>query len=503
MTESHASDSQVPLWRAEEIIAATHAILPAEAERDWVANGVSIDSRTLAYEDLFIAIKGAQLDGHDYIKQAFEAGACAVLAAAHVDLSHADLSAHNESRILRVPDTLIALQTLGAAARARMKGKVVAVTGSVGKTTIKEGLRAALDSSGATHASQASYNNLWGVPLSLARMPEATEFGIFEIGMNHAGEITPLVEQVQPDIALITNIAPAHIAHFENLGGIAAAKAEIFTNFANSASNMKIALLPADSEWFDYLQSEAKKAGAKRIVSFGEGKQADSRAISVKLHADCSCMSANILGQAVALRIGLPGKHMVINSLSILAVVHLLNADIALAALALGKMEGLAGRGRRHDIHFANGTCTLIDESYNANPASMTFALKILGQSAPDGTGRRIAVLGDMKELGKQSADLHRALGKHIQTNDIDLVFTLGSSMRHLHDNLPSDCAGLHTDKLDALIDGLVSEIQDRDIVMVKGSNSMQLSKLVEALLALDETSGADETHAQDTRERG
>ncbi|MDD9841554.1 MAG: UDP-N-acetylmuramoyl-tripeptide--D-alanyl-D-alanine ligase, partial [Alphaproteobacteria bacterium] len=451
-----------------------------------------------ARDDLFIAIKGEQLDGHGFIKQAFEAGACAVLAAAHVDLSNADLSAREESRILRVPDTLIALQELGRAARARMKGKVVAVTGSVGKTSIKEGLRAALDSSGATHASQASYNNLWGVPLSLARMPAATEFGIFEIGMNHAGEITPLVEQVQPDIALITNIAPAHIAHFENLGGIAAAKAEIFTNFANNLSNMKIALLPADSEWFDYLQSEAKKAGAKRIVSFGESKQADSRAISVKLHADCSCMSANILGQAVALRIGLPGKHMVINSLSILAAVHLLNADIALAALALGKMEGLAGRGRRHDIHFADGTFTLIDESYNANPASMTFALKILGQSARYGTGRRIAVLGDMKELGKQSVDSHRALARHIQANDIDLVFTLGDSMHHLHENLPPNCAGLHTNKLDALIDGLLAEIQDRDIVMVKGSNSMHLSKLVESLLGLDESAGAAET-----RERG
>lgn len=464
------------LWTLNEICKAVGA--SPLAEGDFSITGVSIDSRTIESGDLFVAIIGDNLNGHEYVASAFGAGAGAAIISENIDVP-----TEYASRLIKVSDTLQALEALGAAARARMQGKVIAVTGSVGKTSVKEGLREALAPSGKTHASAASYNNLWGVPLSLARMPADSAFGIFEIGMNHAGEITPLVAQVKPDIALITKISPAHIEHFDSEADIAHAKAEIFSGL----ENMRLAFLPADSEYFEALKAEASKAGALHIFSFGESDKADARAISTKLHAHCSCLSGNIMGQDVTLKVGSPGHHMVLNALAILGVVQLLSADLTLAALALGKMEGLAGRGRRHDVKLYDGVLTVIDESYNANPESIRVGLTMLGQVPRFGNGRRIAVLADMKELGENSKALHAGLVPHILMADIDMVFTLGEDMYVLHENLPPGRIGAHTTSLEQLKAALLQDLKADDVVMIKGSNSMGLSNIVTSLLEMEQ----------------
>lgn len=470
------TDTTRPLWTLQEICTAIGADVGA-SDGDLAVSGISIDSRTLEAGDVFIAILGPHFDGHDYVADAFAAGAVAAIISHEVDAP--------EGRLLHIGDTLAALEALGQAGRRRMRGKIVAVTGSVGKTSVKEGLREALSPSGKTHVSAASHNNLWGVPLSLARMAADTDYGVFEIGMNHAGEITPLVAQVKPDIAVITKIAPAHIEHFDSEADIARAKAEIFSGL----DGMKLALLPADSPHLDLLRAAARKAGAANIFTFGESAKADTRSISVKIHAHCSCLSGNIMGQDVTLRIGLPGHHMVLNALAILSVVQLLGADLAFAALALGEMEGLAGRGRRHEINLADGILTIIDESYNANPESMRAGLTLLGQIPRRGKGRRIAVLGDMKELGDNSKARHAALAQYVATADIDVVFTLGIDMVALYENLPPGRIGAHTNNLEQLKNTLLRDLHGEDVVMLKGSNAMGLAKIVDALLAMEQVS--------------
>lgn len=462
-----------PLWTAEEV----RAVLGLPSPADWRASGVSIDSRTLRKGDVFVAIRGDRLDGHDYVADALDKGAAAAIVA-----SDAELSGLDGTRLLRAGDTLKALEALGAAARGRMPGRVIAVTGSVGKTTVKEGLGLALSQIGKTHTSEASYNNLWGVPLSLARMPADAAFGVFEIGMNHAGEISGLTRQVRPDIAVITKIAEAHIGHFDSLEGIARAKAEIFEGL----DGLKIGLIPADGGWASFLKKSAVKAGADFVFSFGESDRSDARVISHKLHEHCSCVSADILGQAVTFRVGAPGHHQIGNAVAILAAVNLLGADLTSAVLALREMRAIDGRGRRHTVRLPDGELVVIDESYNANPESMVAALKTLGQFPRLGQGRRIAVLGDMKELGGQSKDLHKSLVEHIVNADVDLVFTVGKKMKLLQDALPAGRRGAHAVGVDGLKAYLAQEVHSGDAVMIKGSNAMGLSELVRALIELD-----------------
>ncbi|MGC6512016.1 MAG: UDP-N-acetylmuramoyl-tripeptide--D-alanyl-D-alanine ligase [Parvibaculales bacterium] len=465
-----------PLWTLEEIGMAVGCEPGfAEIDRGLAVSGVSIDTRTLNPGDLFIAIKGPTQDGHDYVETAFEAGAAAAL----VMDDGKDYGAANQL-CLRVGDTQAGLEDLGRAARARMQGRIVAVTGSVGKTSVKEGLRQALSACGKTHASAASYNNLWGVPLSLARMPADTEFGVFEIGMNHAGEIEPLTAQVQPDIAIVTKIAPAHMEAFATLEDVALAKSEIFSGL----SGMKLAVIPRDSEWFEVLHKQAKLQGAAHVFKFGETEEADIQALKIKCHPHCSCLSASVLGQETALRVGQSGRHHALNALLVLGVVRLLDGDLTLAGLALGEMEALSGRGRKHVLETEQGDMTLIDESYNANPESMAAALVMLGQMPRMGQGRRIAVLADMKELGEESGHLHRSLAGYIESEDIDLVMTFGKDMRHLHDALPPGRIGLHASTLEKVEAVLLSDLKADDVVMLKGSNSMGLSKVVEKLCA-------------------
>lgn len=463
-----------PLWTRAEVLAATGG--KAEGA-DWVANGVSIDSRTIEKGDLFVAIKGENSDGHAYVNTAFGNGAAAAVVS---DVTPAMRAA---GPLVVVPDALEALNALGRAARRRASAKVVAVTGSVGKTGTKEALRMILSEQGATHASAASYNNLWGVPLSLARMPADTRFGIFEIGMNHSGEITPLSKLVEPFVALITTVEAVHMAYFDSVEEIADAKAEIFDGLQKGG----VAILNRDNPHYTRLEARAKAAGAGRIISFGEHPDADAHLEKLVLKETCSCVSATICGRPVTYKLGVPGRHIVMNSLAMLACIDALDADLALAALALAQLQAPRGRGERHLVEAPGRPFTVIDESYNANPASMRASIEALGQAEPEARARRIAVLGDMLELGPEAAALHREVAVPLARADIDLVFACGPLMRGLYDALPVDRQGAYAETSDALIGKLLEAIQSGDVVMVKGSNGSRMRPVVDALLALGE----------------
>jgi UDP-N-acetylmuramoyl-tripeptide--D-alanyl-D-alanine ligase len=384
-----------------------------------------------------------------------------------------------DASLLVVPDVLAGLRDLAAAARARSQGKIVAVTGSVGKTSTKEALRLALSHDGETHASVASFNNHWGVPLSLARLPQATRYGVFEIGMNHAGEITPLTKLVRPDVAIITTIAPVHLEFFGTLEAIADAKAEIFLGLAPGGA----AVLDRDNAQFAHLARRADEAGVTRIVTFGEHESADARLIRYALAPDVSTVEAEILGHHVAYKVGAPGKHLVINSLAVLAAAELVGADLALAALALAEQAPSAGRGTRIVLGVPGGTALLIDESYNANPASMRAALALLGQAPIGPRGQRIAVLGDMLELGAVGADFHRELVDAIREHAIDLVFCAGPLMEALWQALPSERRGGYAKDSSALEPQVLASVRGGDAVMVKGSFGSRMAPIVKALV--------------------
>jgi UDP-N-acetylmuramoyl-tripeptide--D-alanyl-D-alanine ligase len=380
--------------------------------------------------------------------------------------------------LLLVDDVLEALRDLARAARARSHAKVIAVTGSVGKTGTKEALQLALSPDGETHASAASYNNHWGVPLSLARCPASAEYAVFEIGMNHAGEITPLTKMVRPYVAIITAIEPVHLEYFGSLEKIADAKAEIFAGVEPGGA----AVLNRDNAQYARLAAAARAAGIKRIVPFGEHADAEARLVRYSLHPDRSAVEARIFGQDVTYKLGAPGRHLVLNSLGVLAAVALVGADLALAALALDKLKPAAGRGTRISLGLPGGRALLIDESYNANPASMAAAIALLGQSPVGKTGRRIAVLGDMLELGSEGAALHGALTKLIAAASVDLVFCCGPLMHALWEALPSGARGGYAETAAALEPLVLEAISDGDAVMVKGSLGSKMGPIVRAI---------------------
>lgn len=458
------------LWTSSEAAIATGGKVGA----DWSAVGVSIDTRTIDLGDLFVALVGDNSDGHAHVKDALAKGA----AAAMVAQPCADVSAEG---LLIVEDTLAGLQALGRAARARTDAKIVAVTGSVGKTSTKDALRAILEAQGRTHGSVASYNNHWGVPLTLARMPADTEWGVFEIGMNHAGEITPLSQMVQPDAAIITTVEPVHLANFKNVEGIADAKAEIFDGLKPGGT----AILNADNPHFDRLRSRAQAAGAGEIISFGTSDKADARLEKVALHPTCSCISASICGHAITYKLGVPGEHHVMNSLAILAAVHALGADMALAGMTLATLNAPKGRGVRHVVRSEAGQFVVVDESYNANPASMRAAIGTLGAAEIKGSGRRIAVLGDMLELGEDEASMHRGLAGPLGEAGIDQVFACGPLMKNLYEELPASSQAGYAASSDALLEQVTSQLGDGDVVMVKGSLGSRMGLIVDALVAL------------------
>jgi UDP-N-acetylmuramoyl-tripeptide--D-alanyl-D-alanine ligase len=458
------------LWTLEAMTAAMRAegvgVLPADV------NGISIDSRTLLKGDAFFAIKGGNRDGHDFVEGALKAGAGLVVIERNQRGRFAD------APLLIVPDVLEALRDLARAARDRMHAKVIAVTGSVGKTGTKEALRLALSPEGETHASAASYNNHWGVPLSLARCPAGTKYAVFEIGMNHAGEITPLTQLVRPHVGIITGIEPVHLEYFGSLEKIADAKAEIFAGVERGGA----VVLNRDSTQYARLAAAAKVGHIERVVSFGEHAAADARLLHLSLQPDSSTVEARILGQTVTYKVGAPGRHLVLNSLAVLAAVSLVGADLALAALALNNLKPASGRGARTVLAVPGGQALLIDESYNANPASMRAAIALLGGAPVGQRGRRIAVLGDMLELGPTGAELHRALAPAVETAGIDLVFCSGPLMHALWEALPSRARGGYAETAAGLEPTVLAAIQAGDAVMVKGSLGSRMGPIVRAL---------------------
>ena len=460
-----------PLWSLDTMAAAMKAERAGNLPRD--VPGLSIDTRTIKPGEAFFAIQGENRDGHEFVEAALQAGAgLAVVARRKM------AAMPQGAPLLIADDALAGLNDLAKASRARSQAKIVAVTGSVGKTGTKEALRLVLGRQGQTHASAASYNNHWGVPLSLALMPQSAKFGVFEIGMNHAGEITPLTKLVRPHVAIVTTIAPVHLEFFGTLAAIADAKAEIFLGVEPGGT----AVLNADNPQFAHLKRAAQVAGVKQIVAFGESDGADAHLAKVSLQAETSTVQASILGREVTYKLGAPGRHVVENSLAVLAAAQLLGADLALAALALADLKAPAGRGERVTLELPGGAVLLIDESYNANPVSMRAALALLGQVPMKGMGRRIAVLGDMLELGPDGAALHADLADAVTGNAVDLVFCSGPLMKSLWDALPSGRRGGYADTSAALEPEILGAIAANDAVMIKGSLGSRMSPIVKAL---------------------
>ncbi|HWP25603.1 MAG TPA: UDP-N-acetylmuramoylalanyl-D-glutamyl-2,6-diaminopimelate--D-alanyl-D-alanine ligase [Xanthobacteraceae bacterium] len=463
--------SSSPLWTvaamAEAMRAQRFGPLPAAVP------GLSIDSRTLVRGDAFFAIKGDVRDGHDFVAAAFKAGAGLAVVAAERRAQMPD------GPLLVVPDVLEALRDLARAGRARARAAVIGVTGSVGKTSTKEALRLALAAQGETHASVASYNNHWGVPLSLARCPAEAKFAVFEIGMNHAGEITPLTKLVRPHVAIVTAVEPVHLEFFPSVEAIADAKAEIFLGLEPGGA----AVINRDNPHFARLEQHARRAGARRVVGFGENAEAEARLIECALQADSSTVQARILGADVSYKIGAPGRHLVLNSLAVLAAVVLAGADLRQAAAALAQFAPAAGRGTRIALDLPGGQALLIDESYNANPASMRAALALLGQAPTGPGGRRIAVLGDMLELGPRGGELHRELAQPIADNAVDLVFCAGPLMAELWQVLPQRYRGGYAPSSAELEPCVLAAVRAGDAIMVKGSLGSKMGPIVKALM--------------------
>jgi UDP-N-acetylmuramoyl-tripeptide--D-alanyl-D-alanine ligase len=458
------------LWTASELSTALGAAPSAPLGAS--VTGVSIDSRSLEAGDLFFAIKGDAHDGHDHVARAVEAGA----AAAVVSRERAqELAAFGP--VFAVEDTLHAMERLGVAARTRSKAKIVGVTGSVGKTTAKEMLRAMLTACGLTHASAASYNNHWGVPLTLARMPADARYGVFEIGMNHPGEIAPLTRMARPHAALVTMIAPVHIEYLGSLEAIADAKAEIFLGLEAGGT----AVLNRDAPQFDRLKKAAEARDA-RVLSFGRGADCDARLIDVDAIEGGSRVSARVLGHELTFELGAPGTHMAENALGALLVADVLGADGRTCAAALRGFSPQKGRGERFSIPTPDGPATIIDESYNANPASMRAALALLAAAKPGPKGRRIAVIGDMLELGPKAAAMHAELAADLRASKVDLLFGAGPLTRALFDAAPASMRAAWTERSSELTDQVARALRGGDIAMVKGSNGSRMGPLVAAL---------------------
>ena len=448
------------LWTSAEIAAATGGGASAPFE----VTGVTFDSREVEPGFLFVAMPGTVHDGHQFVEQAFAAGAAGAIVSQPVSGPH-----------VLVEDVFDALQALGRAARERVNATVFGVTGSVGKTSTKEALYAALDriAPGAAHRSVKSYNNHTGVPLSLARMPRDTQYAVFEMGMNNAGEIAGLTAQVRPDVALITAIAPAHIENLGSEEAIADAKGEIFQGLEPDG----VAIIPNDTPHRDRLVKAARRH-ADRIVTFGSG-DADVHAVhAVASEGGGSLISAALLERELTFTISQRGEHWVSNSLAVLAAIEATGGDVAVAALALADLGGLKGRGARHVIPLGDGEAILIDESYNANPASMAATLKSLGEERD--VARRIAVLGPMRELGEHSASLHAGLAPAVLDAHVDELILIGEEMRPLAEQVVGKVSLDLVDSVDDAIAGLLAKLHAGDAVLVKASNSVGLAKLVE-----------------------
>ncbi|NLR70694.1 UDP-N-acetylmuramoyl-tripeptide--D-alanyl-D-alanine ligase [Novosphingobium sp. ERN07] len=478
--EDPSDAAGLALWTSSEIAQA----IGGRASAPFAVSGVEIDSREVVEGDLFFALKGESSDGHRFLEGAYGRGAAGAV------VEHAPFGAH-----VIVPDTMAALEALGRHARARVDAGIIGVTGSAGKTGVKEALYAALDraSRGRAHRSVKSYNNHVGVPLSLARMPASTRFGVFEMGMNHEGELAALTRMVRPHVAIVTTIAPAHIGHFSGEEAIADAKGEIFEGLEPGG----VAIIPADSPHFGRLKAKAAQHAA-RVVAFGRHADADVRLLdAVAASGGGTLVTADLGGRKVCYTIGQPGEHWVANSLAIMAAVEAIGGDLGAAGLALAEMEGLAGRGARHAIPASggdgSGKALLIDESYNANPASMAVTLRQLGQTPAT---RRVAILGAMRELGAEEARYHAELAGPVAEGKVDRLILVGAEMAALADALGKSGSASLAGRIDVAhvqtaadaAECLAADgVRGGDALLVKGSNSVGLGAIVRSLAAREQ----------------
>lgn len=466
------------LWTSAEAAQATGG----RAVGDWSVSGVSIDTRTLKTGDLFVALKDVR-DGHEFVGAALAAGAGAAL------VSHTPEGVAADAPLLIVPDVLAALEDLGRAARARTNAKIVAVTGSVGKTSTKDMLRVVLARQGKTHAAEASYNNQWGVPLTLARMPEDTEFAVVEIGMNHAGEIAPLAKMTRPHVVMITNVAAAHLEAFENIEAIAIEKASIMEGLEPGG----VAILNADTYTAPILVAKSIDLRIRSVL-FGEAGE-EYQLKDIRLTDDATIVQMEVNGLAGVFKLSTAGRHFAMNGLGVLAVAEALGLDPAIAAIDLAEWQPPAGRGTREAIYLDKGDAdqvlSLIDDAFNANPTSMEAALEVLAAAKPkDGlgrieTGRRIAILGDMLELGESEIFAHQGVADLPFIAEITVVHCVGPLMRHLWEALPAAQQGEWVESAADLAPRLHDLVDAGDVVLVKGSKGIKVSSLVDVLRKL------------------
>ncbi len=458
-------------WQAEDVLRAVRG--QSLHVQDWQAHGISIDSRSVQEGDLFIAIKGPSLDGHDYVHQAFENGAIAAI------VSQQPPQVPPDAPLIHVDDTFTALQDLGRVSRARCQAKIMAVTGSVGKTSCKEQLRLMLGAINDTYANEGSLNNHWGVPLSLARMPTDTKYGVFEIGMNHKDELAPLSRNVQPAIALITNVEAVHLEYFNSVEEIADAKAEIFLGMDPGG----IAVLNRDNPHYARLVAAARTQGLKKTLSFGHSSKCDARILALEPDEAGTNVEAIILGQKISYRVGAVGVHLAINALGTLLVCAALDVDLEICSNALSSYRTPERRGTRQTVTSTDGGClTLIDETFNASPIATHAAIDVLGQISVHASGRRVAILGDMLELGEKAPEHHAGLAQALEECKIDVVHCCGEMMKHLYHALSPDMRGEFASSSDKLAPLVAETLHAGDVVMVKGSKGSHMEIVTGAI---------------------
>ena len=457
------------LWTSDEI---SKALSPVAAVAPFEAEGVTFDSRAVGKGDIFFALAGETSDGHSFVADALARGAAAAVVSREVEGARGTL--------IRVHDTMKALVDLGRAGRQRSKARIASITGSVGKTSTKDALRAMLSVQAPTSASVASYNNHVGVPISLARLPREARYGIFEIGMNHPGEIEPLARQVEAHVGVVTNVGPAHIGHMGSEEAIADEKGCVFAGMAEGA----VAVLNRDNRHYPRLVDKARQFGVSRIVGFGRSDAAEARLVSCNLQNSGSDVIALIHGRRIEYRLGAAGEHWVLNSVAALAALDVLGADVAKAAMALAALKALPGRGARRRLKFGAGTIELLDESYNGNPVSVGAMLAVLARTEPEGGGRRMLALGDMRELGEQADALHAGLADAVAASGATQVFLCGPHMEALWRKLAPSQRGAHRPDSAALAAEFAAALRAGDVVAVKGSLGSKMKIVVDAIVA-------------------
>jgi UDP-N-acetylmuramoyl-tripeptide--D-alanyl-D-alanine ligase len=457
------------LWTSDEV---ARALSPSTITAPFEANGVTFDSRAVAKGDLFFALSGETADGHGFVADALKRGAAAAVVSRDVEGAAGTL--------IRVPDTMKALVDLGRAGRRRSQGRIASVTGSVGKTSTKDALRAMLAAQAPTSASAASFNNQVGVPISLARLPREARYGVFEIGMNHPGEIEPLARQVEAHVGVITNVGPVHIGHMGSEEAIADEKGCLFAGMAEGA----VAVLNRDSRHYRRLVDRARRFGVSRVVAFGRDEAAEARLLSCNLQDSGSDVVALIHGRRIEYRLGAAGEHWVLNSIAALAVIEALGADVVAAAATLASVGASPGRGARRMLKFGAGMVELLDESYNANPVSVRAMLAVLARTEPGRGGRRLLAMGDMRELGEGADAYHAGLADAVAASGAAQVFLCGPHMQALWQLLPPAQRGVHRPDSASLAGEVASALRAGDVIAVKGSLGSKMKNVVDAIVA-------------------